>query len=111
MNNPLYILVSITLLTLGGVVAVVYLGRLPNASLQTTAMVLGFLSPTIVSLLAMLKSVKNGNDIHALSIRVDGRLDQLLASKALTATLAERALGVEKAADLIKSQASPGPQL
>jgi hypothetical protein len=103
-GNAGYLLISITLLTISGLAAIAYVASTPNLSIQTLGLILGFVSPTIISLLAMLRSLKNGTEIQNLSVRVDGRLEQLLQQAGLNATLVERAAGIEKATELAKRE-------
>jgi len=55
-----------------------------------------FIAPTIVALLAALKSFRNGSDIKEVHLVVNSRLTELLAKTADNAKLTERALNASE---------------
>jgi len=95
MNNEvlLYLLPICVLIGLG-LVAIVAVSILrpsqDNSQIITT--IIGLLTPTLVALIAAVKSIQNGQDIKELHIVVNSRLSQLLQQTAMAAKLAERGL-------------------
>lgn len=86
-----YEVMAVVVLSAFGVVGVVLLFalRIENA-IALSAIILGFLAPTIVALLSLKQTKHNHASVQALAISVDGRLTQLLK----TTKLAARAEGI-----------------
>jgi hypothetical protein len=57
---------------------------------QRATLLIGFLAPTIMSLVSALKSYQNGTDIKELKVSVDGKMEQLIESTRLAAQMTER---------------------
>jgi hypothetical protein len=55
-----------------------------------------FIAPTLVALVAALKSFRNGKDIQEVHLVVNSRLSELLVQTAENAKLTERALNASK---------------
>ena len=89
-----YLLIaSIFGLSLIGVLAIILISflrpNIDNTVLITT--VIGFLTPTLASLIAVVKSFHNANAIEELHLAVNSRLTELLQQTSLAANLAGRA--------------------
>jgi hypothetical protein len=94
----LTIIIAIVALTAMGVGTVVLMGAYSNTFDKSyVPFVLGLIAPTIVSLLALLKSMQNGGAIQDLHLIVNSRLTELLAKSELNATLVERAANASQA--------------
>jgi hypothetical protein len=93
-----------------GVIAIIVISYLrPNVdNTLLIIIVLGFLTPTLASLIAVVKGFANANAIRDLHVIVNSRLTELLQQTSLAANLAGReAVNAEdKAAALKKEQPS-----
>lgn len=75
-----YEIMAVVILSVAGVIGVVLLFALQvENAIALSAIVLGFLAPTIVSLLSLKQGKQNAAAVQAVKVSVDGRLTQLLA--------------------------------
>ena len=115
------VIVAILFLTAIGVGSVLWIGQHKLQMDSSWLIVIGLIPTTIASLLSLLKgyqaervavenrqiSQDNKGAIQELRVTVDGRISQLLAEREHSATLVERAAGIERAANLVKEQDKP----
>ena len=110
------LLASIFGLSLAGVAAVLIISYLrpniDNTLLITT--VIGFLTPTLASLIAVIKGFTNASAIQDLHLIVNSRLTQLLQQTALASEAfgrADAAKGIVNASISADNNPSPAPEV
>jgi hypothetical protein len=109
----MYLTTAIVMLAIAGTVTSVFVVVHPlNAAntqpLLISGAILAFLTPTITSLIGVIKGYQNSADIKTLtdktdvmSTKVDGQMTNLIEKTAQAATLAERAAGDKTAAAVL----------
>jgi hypothetical protein len=104
------IIVAIIILTGMGMSAVVMMGMHPLLfDKSLIPVVVGLIAPTILSLLATVKSYQNGVAIKEVHMIMNSRLTELLAKTAESATLIERAANAKTLEDSVQPEQKHQP--
>lgn len=98
-NEFVLLLGALTGLSLVGVLSVLAVMILrPNAdNTQLIVTIIGFLTPTIVSVIGAFKGIQNSHTLKDLTVKVNGNVERQVQQAATVATLTERAANVEVA--------------